>query len=85
MYYVVKSIKDAKRIHRKHPYLNIKTLERVTTAALSSLGFTSPPAIYVPSTGGYVEYCELSYYKNNAKYGEQVFFQHTIKYNKGTK
>lgn len=84
MYYVVKSIEDAKRIHRKHPYLDLKRLEKIISIALSRTDFKSQPAVFV-STRGDIEYCERSYYEEHPGYGEQGFVQLTIKYNKGTK
>ena len=82
MYYVVKSIKDAEKIHKLHPNVPLDAIELKVKYALDTIRerYNDEPTVYI--TGGYcVEYCYLDFFKRNERlYGKQGKLSQTIKY-----
>lgn len=82
MYYVVKSIKDAEKIHKLHPNVPLDAIELKVKYALDTIRerYDDEPTVYI--TGGdCVEYCYLAYYKRDeGVYGKQGYLNTKIEY-----
>lgn len=80
MYYHTTKISDAKLIHNKHPNANLALIKRLISIGLSRNDCGLNTAIYITPSGK-VEYCTLSYSKENEyNYGPQGTLPRTIKY-----
>lgn len=82
MYYVVKSIKDAEKIHKLHPNASLEKIELKIKYALANIRaqYNDEPAVGIAGDN-LVEYCYLAYFKRDeGVYGRQGYFNTKIKY-----